>query len=74
MSAIKKLDRARTSRLDGVNRILLQCRFDYRERSWGFPATNLASDRPEQTDALLAALAAAQRQFTGSTPGHYNPI
>ena len=66
MSANHKLVQGQTL-LSGHRRILLHCRFDYRQRTWNFPASGPgheggvgAAVRPEDSAELLSALSAAR--------------
>jgi hypothetical protein len=42
-----------------LNRLLLFCRFDFRQKSWRFPAWEICRDRDSKISADAAALASA---------------
>jgi hypothetical protein len=46
----------------GLSRLLLLCRFDFRQKSWGLPAEEVCRDSNSVYSAHAAALAAAIAQ------------
>jgi hypothetical protein len=48
----------------GLSRLLLLCRFDFRQKSWGLPAWEVRRDRDFEFSADAEALASAVSKIT----------
>jgi hypothetical protein len=60
----------------GLNRLLLSCRFDFRQKSWGLPPLEIYLDRdrdavfPDDSTALASAIS---KNFSDPSLGGANP-
>jgi len=52
-----------------LNRLLLFCRFDFRQKTWGFPASAIRRERDSHFSADVAHLASIISKNTDIFPG-----
>jgi hypothetical protein len=61
----------------GLNHLLLVCRFDFRQKIWGFPAAGVHRDSnsilPAHSAALAAAISKNLSDFSDPALGGTNP-